>query len=89
MIIKLRGWCIDRELQVLCRMLEEANLHLVRGKFTLEGFETETNDISIEVQTAIADYFAPGSPVARISPEEQFKILQDTVDQLVLTSLGV
>lgn len=86
MIIQLQGWCIDREIQVLSKMLEEADLPLIEGQFTVNGFETE-EDVPVEVQEAIASYFAPGPPVIKISNEEKIYQLQDTLDTIVLSIL--
>ena len=70
MIIELHGWCVDRELQVLSKMLEEAGLEQIQGQFIDDGFET-FEEVSEEVQTAIANYFAPGKPVIRLSDQQK------------------
>lgn len=89
MILQLQGWCIDRELQVLSAMLAEANLPLVMGNFTNEGFEIFEDSVSLDIQNAITEYFAPGNPVVKVPDSERLKILQKVVDQLVIDGLGV
>lgn len=70
MIIELNGWCVDREIQVLSLMLEEACIPPVKGRFVDNGFETE-DDTPVETQIAIAEYFAPGKPVVKLTDQQK------------------
>lgn len=97
--IKLTGWCVDRELQVLCLMLREKGLPPVSGRFSLKEdvfiiedkdvFMTEGNEASEVISTAIAEYFAPATNkqlLVKIRKERTPK-LEDS-DSIIIRHIG-
>ena len=60
MKIQLRGWSVDRHLNVLHLMLKESGYTPVDGYFTEDSFNSE-GVLPPEISNLIAQYFRPQS----------------------------